>query len=202
MYLIREETASSLPAIGQAFGGRDHTTVLHSYEKISHDCRPTCARSGSSSTPRTSGPSRSEGEQAEGASARRSRPAVPRTGWRHEERSPSCVTTWRRAPGRRHQRRRRPPVGGAGCSPAGRDGPLGSALPQCHVHKGAEEVWIRGLLRVAPPTAPRAAVSPQVIRSIMRPPRTHARGLATERTPSTTTTICLKDLGLVKRHGG
>jgi chromosomal replication initiator protein len=34
MYLIREETASSLPAIGQAFGGKDHTTVLHSYEKI------------------------------------------------------------------------------------------------------------------------------------------------------------------------
>ncbi len=37
MYLIREETASSLPAIGQAFGGRDHTTVLHSYEKISQE---------------------------------------------------------------------------------------------------------------------------------------------------------------------
>jgi chromosomal replication initiator protein len=39
MYLIREETASSLPAIGQAFGGRDHTTVLHSYEKISTESR-------------------------------------------------------------------------------------------------------------------------------------------------------------------
>ncbi len=39
MYLIREETASSLPAIGQAFGGRDHTTVLHSYEKISTEVR-------------------------------------------------------------------------------------------------------------------------------------------------------------------
>src|SRR5207302_10362626 len=39
MYLIREETASSLAAIGQAFGGRDHTTVLHSYEKINTDAR-------------------------------------------------------------------------------------------------------------------------------------------------------------------
>jgi chromosomal replication initiator protein len=39
MYIIREETASSLPAIGQAFGGRDHTTVLHSYEKIVQDCQ-------------------------------------------------------------------------------------------------------------------------------------------------------------------
>jgi chromosomal replication initiator protein len=39
MFLIREETASSLPAIGQAFGGRDHTTVLHSYEKINTESR-------------------------------------------------------------------------------------------------------------------------------------------------------------------
>ncbi|GAC1339879.1 MAG: chromosomal replication initiator protein DnaA [Candidatus Dormibacteria bacterium] len=34
MFIIREDTASSLPAIGAAFGGKDHTTVLHSYEKI------------------------------------------------------------------------------------------------------------------------------------------------------------------------
>ncbi len=39
MYIIREETASSLPAIGQAFGGRDHTTVIHSYEKISQELK-------------------------------------------------------------------------------------------------------------------------------------------------------------------
>lgn len=39
MYLIREETASSLPMIGQAFGGRDHTTVIHSYEKIAMEAR-------------------------------------------------------------------------------------------------------------------------------------------------------------------
>lgn len=37
IYLAREETPSSLPAIGQAFGGRDHTTALHSWDKISGD---------------------------------------------------------------------------------------------------------------------------------------------------------------------
>ncbi len=39
MYLIRDEIAMSLPAIGLVFGGRDHTTVLHSYEKISNDAK-------------------------------------------------------------------------------------------------------------------------------------------------------------------
>ncbi len=39
MYIIREEIAMSLPAIGQAFGGRDHTTVLHSCEKIGTDIK-------------------------------------------------------------------------------------------------------------------------------------------------------------------
>ncbi|MCQ2565458.1 MAG: chromosomal replication initiator protein DnaA [Clostridia bacterium] len=34
IYLIRENTNNSLPQIGKYFGGRDHTTILHSYEKI------------------------------------------------------------------------------------------------------------------------------------------------------------------------
>jgi chromosomal replication initiator protein len=34
MYLSRELTAFSLPKIGEAFGGRDHTTVLHAHDKI------------------------------------------------------------------------------------------------------------------------------------------------------------------------
>jgi chromosomal replication initiator protein len=34
MYLIRQETQASLLEIGQLFGGRDHSTVLHSCEKI------------------------------------------------------------------------------------------------------------------------------------------------------------------------
>ncbi|WP_275482439.1 helix-turn-helix domain-containing protein, partial [Oenococcus oeni] len=33
-YLIRTLTDTSLPKIGQAFGGRDHTTVMHGTEKI------------------------------------------------------------------------------------------------------------------------------------------------------------------------
>lgn len=35
MYLSRELTDFSLPKIGEAFGGRDHTTVIHAHDKIS-----------------------------------------------------------------------------------------------------------------------------------------------------------------------
>ncbi|OGO10310.1 MAG: chromosomal replication initiator protein DnaA, partial [Chloroflexi bacterium RBG_13_60_9] len=34
MYLIREETNASLPEIGNAMGGRDHTTVMYGCDKI------------------------------------------------------------------------------------------------------------------------------------------------------------------------
>ncbi|NQG97061.1 chromosomal replication initiator protein DnaA [Streptococcus suis] len=34
MYLAREMTDNSLPKIGRAFGNRDHTTVMHAYNKI------------------------------------------------------------------------------------------------------------------------------------------------------------------------
>ncbi|MNE51265.1 Chromosomal replication initiator protein DnaA [compost metagenome] len=39
MYLSRELTDFSLPKIGDAFGGRDHTTVIHAHEKISQQMK-------------------------------------------------------------------------------------------------------------------------------------------------------------------
>ncbi|WP_196590901.1 chromosomal replication initiator protein DnaA [Pectinatus frisingensis] len=37
MYLCRELTDASLPRIGEIFGGRDHTTVIHANDKISQE---------------------------------------------------------------------------------------------------------------------------------------------------------------------
>ena len=37
MYLCREMTDWSLPKIGEIFGGRDHTTVIHAYEKVNRE---------------------------------------------------------------------------------------------------------------------------------------------------------------------
>jgi len=34
MYMCRTMTDASLPKIGDAFGGRDHTTVIHACEKV------------------------------------------------------------------------------------------------------------------------------------------------------------------------
>lgn len=37
MYLCRELTNASLPRIGELFGGRDHTTVIHAHDKIAQE---------------------------------------------------------------------------------------------------------------------------------------------------------------------
>jgi len=37
MYLMRQDFSISYPTIGQKLGGRDHTTVIHSCEKIKTD---------------------------------------------------------------------------------------------------------------------------------------------------------------------
>lgn len=37
MYLCRELTETSLPRIGEMFGGRDHTTVIHAHDKINRE---------------------------------------------------------------------------------------------------------------------------------------------------------------------
>ena len=37
MYLLREDFNISYPTIGSKLGGRDHTTVIHSCEKIKRE---------------------------------------------------------------------------------------------------------------------------------------------------------------------
>jgi chromosomal replication initiator protein len=39
MYILREDFSTSYPYIGQKLGGRDHTTVIHAYEKIKNDLK-------------------------------------------------------------------------------------------------------------------------------------------------------------------
>ena len=39
MYLLREDFDISFPSIGDKVGNRDHSTVIHSYEKIKNDLK-------------------------------------------------------------------------------------------------------------------------------------------------------------------
>lgn len=39
MYILREDFSVSYPYIGQKLGGRDHTTVIHAYEKIKRELK-------------------------------------------------------------------------------------------------------------------------------------------------------------------
>lgn len=39
MYILREDYNNSYPDIGRRFGGKDHTTAMHSYEKISNELK-------------------------------------------------------------------------------------------------------------------------------------------------------------------
>lgn len=39
MYIMREEIKASYPTIGQVLGGRDHTTVIHAYDKITKNLK-------------------------------------------------------------------------------------------------------------------------------------------------------------------
>jgi chromosomal replication initiator protein len=37
MYLMRSETNTSYPTIGHELGGRDHTTAMHAFNKLSRE---------------------------------------------------------------------------------------------------------------------------------------------------------------------
>lgn len=39
MYILREDFNISFPSIGEKLGGRDHTTVIHSYEKVKEEVK-------------------------------------------------------------------------------------------------------------------------------------------------------------------
>ena len=73
MYVFRELTDLSYPAIAREFGGRDHTTVIHAVEKIveAHEGAPPDLRPGHRAHPAAqvvgvSAPSHRHGDDAEG----------------------------------------------------------------------------------------------------------------------------------------
>ena len=39
MFLCKQLTNHSLPEIGRAFGGKHHSTVIHSVRKVEHECQ-------------------------------------------------------------------------------------------------------------------------------------------------------------------
>ena len=39
MFMLREDFNESYPSIGAKLGGKDHTTVIHSYEKIKNELK-------------------------------------------------------------------------------------------------------------------------------------------------------------------
>ena len=39
MFMLREDFNESYPSIGAKLGGKDHTTVIHSYEKIKEELK-------------------------------------------------------------------------------------------------------------------------------------------------------------------
>ena len=39
MYLLKYEAGMTFPAIGRTIGGRDHTTAMHSVEKIEREMK-------------------------------------------------------------------------------------------------------------------------------------------------------------------
>jgi chromosomal replication initiator protein len=45
MYLLRQEYDISYPVIGEKLGGRDHTTVIHSFEKIRDEIKTNASLS-------------------------------------------------------------------------------------------------------------------------------------------------------------
>jgi chromosomal replication initiator protein len=45
MYILREDFDVSYPTIGEKLGGKDHTTVMHSYEKVKEDLKTDSALS-------------------------------------------------------------------------------------------------------------------------------------------------------------